>query len=136
MRAGSHPTAAAASSTVAVDVSNSNTRSSIPRSRKYAFTLSIAIPDASHHVWNSPSIANAQRTPKGVTRRSSAGGEPPTLGSVGDFYHVGEAGDGDVAVGEIVELRATGKRQAERNRKRCWFSGAPCGDGPAPARNR
>ena len=40
---GSQPTACAASSTVALDVSNSSTRASMPCAAKYAFTRSIAI---------------------------------------------------------------------------------------------
>ena len=43
MRAGSHPTACAASSTVALDVSNSKMRISIPCARKNARTFSIAM---------------------------------------------------------------------------------------------
>ena len=43
MRQGSHPSACAASSTVALETSNSMMRSSIPSVRKYARTLSIAM---------------------------------------------------------------------------------------------
>ena len=49
IRAGSHPTASAASSTVALEESNSRIRFSIPNCAKYAFTLSIAITPSLFH---------------------------------------------------------------------------------------
>ena len=82
MRAGSHPTACAASSTVALDVSNSSTRASMPRSRKYAFTLSIAIvsprfPDRLRHQYSAASRNAAKGAP--VNRQRAAPPVPNRL---------------------------------------------------------
>lgn len=74
MRAGSHPTASAASSTVALDVSNSMTRSSSPAAARALRALSIPMALLSSTLSAHKPRATAGTRPEGSSNRDRAGG--------------------------------------------------------------